>query len=78
MWSNIAFYYFKHSRDNIYSHSPISFSRLRLMENRLEELRRKYKEFKKGEEDPLKVKDEVRLVLEEARKNGKPESYGWS
>ena len=38
------------------------------MEDRVERLRRMYEGFERGEEDALKVRDEARLVLEEARK----------
>ena len=38
------------------------------MEDKVESLRRKYRSFRKGEEDVLAVRAEALLVLEEARK----------
>ena len=43
------------------------------MEYSIEELRRKYQGFKRGEEDVLAVKDKVNSALEEARKDGNDE-----
>jgi len=43
------------------------------MENKIESLRRKYADFKRGEESVLAVRDEAQLVLEEARRKGNPE-----
>lgn len=40
------------------------------MESKIESLRRKYKDFRRGKEDVLAVRHEAMLVLEEARRNG--------
>lgn len=40
------------------------------MEDTIETLRKKYEGFKKGEEDVLAVRDQVRLAFEEARRRG--------
>ena len=40
------------------------------MEDPIEALRKKYKGFKKGEEDVLAVRDQVHLALKKARKEG--------
>jgi len=41
--------------------------------DRVEAIRKKYKSFKKGQEDGLAVRDQVRLALEETRKIGNDE-----
>ena len=43
------------------------------MKDKVEDLRRKYKSFGKGEEDPLTVRREAMLVFEEAKKSGRHE-----
>ena len=43
------------------------------MEDRIQNLRRRYESFKKGEKDVLTVRDEARLVLEEAKRTGNSE-----
>ncbi len=42
------------------------------MRDKIESLRRKYEDFKRGKESVLAVRDEAQLVLEEARKRGNP------
>ncbi|MFQ6080689.1 MAG: hypothetical protein ACE5OW_03355 [Candidatus Bathyarchaeia archaeon] len=43
------------------------------MERKIRSLRRKYDGFKRGEEDVFAVRDEARLVLEDARRKGDPQ-----
>lgn len=43
------------------------------MEDRIQNLRKKYESFKRGKEDVLTVRDEARLILEEARSSGNSE-----
>ncbi len=40
------------------------------LEDSVGKLRRKYERFLKGKEDVLEVRDEARLILEEAKKKG--------
>ncbi len=40
------------------------------MEKRVQKLRRKYDAFKMGQEDVLSMRDEAKLLLEEAKKMG--------
>ncbi len=40
------------------------------MENKIESLRRKYKDFRRGKENALAVRHEALLVLDEARRDG--------
>jgi len=43
------------------------------MKDKVEGLRRKYQNFRKGEEDPFTVRREAMLVFEEAKKSGRHE-----
>ena len=43
------------------------------MEDKIQNLRRKYESFKEGKEDVLTVRDEARSILEEAKKTGNSE-----
>ncbi len=41
-----------------------------ILEDRIQNLRRKYESFKRGKENALTVRDEARSVLEEAKGTG--------
>ncbi len=43
------------------------------MEDKIQDLRRKYERFKKGKEDVLTVRDEARLILEMAKQTNNSE-----
>lgn len=44
------------------------------MKDKVESLRKKFGSFRKGEEDPLAVRLETMILLEEAKENGDPET----
>jgi len=56
----------------IYSHSLV-LKGLMDMEDNVRNLRRKYESFEKGKEDALTVRDEAKLVLDEAKRTGDSE-----